>query len=108
MKILLDHNIPHDLRPLFPEDCEVYTVQYLGWADYEDDELLEAAVDAAFSVFITLDRNLPHQQDLVTCNLGVIVLAIHPSTSPHLKNQMDRVIEVLPRAASDLEIIVLE
>lgn len=30
MKILLDHNIPHELRPLFPEDHDVYTTQYRG------------------------------------------------------------------------------
>ena len=108
MTVLLDHNIPHDLRPLFPEDCEVYTVQYLGWADYEDDTLLEAAVAAAFSVFVTLDRNLPHQQDLAAYDLGVVVLAVHPSTPSHLERQIGRIIDALPRAAREQGMIVLE
>jgi hypothetical protein len=30
MMILLDHNIPHELRPLFPEDHDIYTTQCLG------------------------------------------------------------------------------
>jgi predicted nuclease of predicted toxin-antitoxin system len=41
MKVLLDHNVPHELRPLFPEEHDVYTAQYLGWADYEDDQPLQ-------------------------------------------------------------------
>ncbi|PSQ74758.1 MAG: hypothetical protein BRD34_00030 [Bacteroidetes bacterium QH_6_64_77] len=108
MKILLDHNIPHELRPLFPEDHDVYTTQYLGWSGYEDDQLLEAAVEASFSVVITLDRNLPHQQDLRAYDIGIIVLAVHPVTASHLEEQLDRVIEALPHAASERESVVLE
>lgn len=78
MKVLLDHNIPHSLRSEFPEGCDVYTAHYFGWTDYDDDELLEAAVEAAFSVFVTLDRNLPHQQNLSAYDIGVVVLGGHP------------------------------
>lgn len=107
MKILLDHNIPHSLRGEFPEDCEVYTAQYFGWADYDDDELLEAAVKAAFSVFITLDRNLSHQQDLDEYDIGVVILDVHPATPSHLRKHWSRVLEALPQAQSEKETIVL-
>lgn len=40
MKILLDHNMPHSLRPLLADDNEVYTTAYLGWLDPEHGRLL--------------------------------------------------------------------
>lgn len=107
MKVLLDHNVPHELRSLFPETHDVYTAQYLDWADHEDDELLRAAEEASFSVFVTLDRNLPNQQELHTYEIGIIILAVHPTTPVHLKRQMDRILDSLPRAAAG-EMIVLE
>lgn len=107
MKILLDHNIPHSLRGAFPEDCEVYTVHYFGWTDYDDDELLEAAVKAAFSVLVTLDRNLPHQQNLDEYEIGIFILGVHPATPSHLRKHWSRVWEALPQAASGKETVVL-
>jgi len=85
----------------------VYTTQYLGWSDYEDDELLTRAVDADFSVLVTLDRNLPHQQDVQAFDIGVVILAIHPTTPSHLKDQFSRLIEVLPEAARTQKVVVL-
>lgn len=62
MKVLLDHTIPHTLRPLLSDEHEVHTTKYLGWSDYEDHQLLTAAVEASFAALVTLDRSLPHQQ----------------------------------------------
>ena len=108
MKVLLDHNIPHDLRTLFPEEVEVYTAAFLGWADDEDALLLEKAVDNGFVVVVTLDSNLPHQQHLDTYDIGIVVLDIHPATPAHLKRQMSRVVEVLPQVASNRATVVLD
>lgn len=108
MKILLDHNIPHSLRPLLSGEHEVYTTEYLGWSDYEDNRLLEAAVDASFAAVVTLDRGLPHQQETRAYDLGIIVLDVHPTTPTHLKKHIDRVQKALPRAASEETVIVLE
>jgi predicted nuclease of predicted toxin-antitoxin system len=107
VKVLLDHNVPHELRSHFPETHDVYTAQYLGWADHEDDELLRAAEEASVSVFVTLDRNLPNQQPLYKYDVGVIILAVHPTTPVHLTRQMDRLLDALPRAASG-EVVVLD
>ena len=107
MKVLLDHNIPHELRTLFPDDHEVYTTQYLGWSDCEDDELLTRAVDADFSVLVTLDRNLLHQQEVQAFDIGIIIFAIHPTTPSHLKSQFSRLIEALPEAVRGKKAVVL-
>jgi predicted nuclease of predicted toxin-antitoxin system len=108
MKVLLDHNIPHSLRPLLSGDNEVYTTAYLGWSDYEDDRLLQAAMEASFAAVVTLDRGLPHQQETRAYDLGIVVLAVHPTTPAHLKRHIDRVQKAVPRAASEQTVIVLE
>ncbi len=108
MKVLLDHNIPHALRPLLSDDHEVYTTKYLGWSDYEDDHLLRAAAEASFAALLTLDRSLPHQQETQAYPLGIVVLNVHPTTPAHLKKHIDRVQKALPRAASEQSVIVLE
>jgi hypothetical protein len=30
MRVLLDHDVPHDLRLKFPKECEVVTAHYQG------------------------------------------------------------------------------
>ncbi len=108
MKVLLDHNIPHALRPLLSDAHEVYTTEYLGWSDYEDDRLLASAVEASVAAIVTLDRSLPHQQETRAYALGIVVLAVHPTTPAHLTTHMDRLRTALPRAASEQTVIVLE
>jgi len=108
MKVVLDHTIPQALRPLLSGEHEVHTTKYLGWSDYEDHQLLTAAVEASFAALVTLDRSLPHQQETQASPLGIIVLDVHPTTPAHLKTHMDRVQKAVPRAGSDQSVIVLE
>ena len=95
MKVLLDHNIPHALRSHFPDECEVYTAQYLGWQDYEDDRLLSTAIEHGFSLLVTLDTNLKDQQPLGHWSIGVIIFDIHPATPPHFVRRMQDIRSVL-------------
>jgi predicted nuclease of predicted toxin-antitoxin system len=51
----------------------VKTVPQMGWAGIKDGELLGLA-EQEFDVFITVDRNLPFQQNLTILDLVVLVL----------------------------------
>lgn len=73
MKILLDENLPHDLRNELPGH-DVFTVQYMGWRGIKNGALLTEAATAGFDAFVTVDKNLPHQQNLATLPLAVVVL----------------------------------
>jgi hypothetical protein len=42
LKVLLDENIPHDLRPDLRHH-DTFTAAYLGWAGLKNGELLDAA-----------------------------------------------------------------
>jgi predicted nuclease of predicted toxin-antitoxin system len=78
MKILLDENIPHDLRHFLPGH-EVLTVAYMGWHSLENGTLLKAAADGGFDVMLTKDSGVEYEQHL--SDLPVSVLVIRAKTN---------------------------
>lgn len=73
-RVLLDENLPRLLKRELP-DVEVQTVAEAGWAGTKNGQLLRRA-EGVFDVFVTADRNLPHQHTLETLELGIVVLAV--------------------------------
>jgi len=73
MKVLLDENLPHQLRTNLPGH-DASTVRYLGWHGLKNGELMRAAESAGFEVFITSDQNLSYQQNLRDRSIGVVTL----------------------------------
>ena len=45
-----------------------------GWSDLSNGELLKAAEEAGYHVFITTDQNLRYQQNLSERSLAIVVL----------------------------------
>lgn len=73
MRVLLDEQLPRQLAwHLVGHD--VRTVQQQSWAGLKNGALLNAAEGAGFSVLVTGDQNLEHQQNLTKRALGVVVL----------------------------------
>ena len=72
-RVLLDENLPHLLKRELSE-FDVSTVSDAGWAGTKNGRLLRLA-EGTFDVFLTADRNLPHQQTLGALDLGFVVLA---------------------------------
>ncbi len=60
MKVLLDEDVPHDLRPRL-SGHEVYTARHLGWDGVKNGALLKLAEEAGFAVFVTADQKLSYQ-----------------------------------------------
>ena len=73
MRILLDENLDWRLSRHLPEQ-EVDSVAYIGWFGTKNGALLLKAVDAGYDVFLTMDGNLPYQQNLSVHGLAVIAL----------------------------------
>ncbi len=72
MRVILDECLPRRLgAKLVGHD--VTTVPQAGWAGVTNGELL-ARIDRRFDVFITIDRNLPSQQQIGMRSFGVVVL----------------------------------
>jgi predicted nuclease of predicted toxin-antitoxin system len=72
MRLLLDESVPSRLRRALP-DHEVRTVGEMGWSGVKNGKLLALAA-TAFDAFVTVDKNLPYQQNLSTLPVAVIVL----------------------------------
>lgn len=51
----------------------MFSVSYRGWQGKENGELLRIAANE-FDAFITMDRGIPHQQNLGEINIGIILL----------------------------------
>jgi hypothetical protein len=67
MKLLLDENLPHRLRPLLVGH-EVFTVAYMQWAGIENGALLALAAANGFDALITKDNGMPYERR-ITCVL---------------------------------------
>src|SRR6266446_10443807 len=63
MKILLDECLPKDLKNEFPGH-DVRTVREMKWDGKLNGELLSLIIKHQFEVFVTIDSNLKHQQNL--------------------------------------------
>ena len=74
MKILLDENLPKQLKADFGPDYDVRTVRDMGWMGKKNGELLGLIVFNGFDLFITIDKNLRHQQNLDRFELKIFLL----------------------------------
>jgi predicted nuclease of predicted toxin-antitoxin system len=85
LRVLLDENVPHDLRS-FLYQHDVVTVAYAGFAGLKNGELLATAERAAFEVLVTGDKTLHHEQNLVGRPIAVVALSAvnWPVIEPHI------------------------
>jgi predicted nuclease of predicted toxin-antitoxin system len=72
MRLLLDESVPSRLRRSLPNHM-VRTVGEMGWSGVKNGKLFALAA-GDFEVFITVDKNLPYQQNLATLPIAVVVL----------------------------------
>ena len=72
MRVLLDENIPADRAPELT-GYEVETVSRLGWVGITNGELLRRA-RGLFDALVTMDQNLPFQQNLTAAVVGVVLV----------------------------------
>ena len=74
MRVLLDECVNPRVREAFPNH-EIQTVQSMGWAGITNGKLI-ALAQQSFDVFVTVDQNLEHQQNLPKLKLGLIVVTV--------------------------------
>lgn len=94
MRVLLDENLPHQLRELFENNIEVVTVRYRGWQGKENGELLRIAANE-FDAFITMDQGIPNQQNLSEIKIGIILLEAESNRFEDLATLIPQVNTVL-------------
>jgi len=96
MKILLDESLPRKLRNDFGLEHEVWTVRDKKWLGKKNGELLRLIIDDGFDVFVTVDRNLPYQQNLDFLPFKIAVLCAKNNRWETLKELLPKLFETLP------------
>ncbi len=93
MRLLLDESLPRKLKGrLAPH--EVRTVPEMGWASKTNGELLRLA-EQQFEVFLTADQKLPHQQNLPTFRIAVVVFAAVSNRLRDIQPLVPKALEIL-------------
>ena len=87
MRLLLDECVPARLRKALSAH-QVSTVVQQGWSGAKNGKLLALAA-TKFDVFITVDKNLPYQQNTSTLPVTVVVLDA-------ISNELDYLLPLIP------------
>jgi hypothetical protein len=73
VKLLLDECVTRYVKRDLPRH-EVHTVEEAGFKGLENGELLRAA-SGTYDVLVTVDQNLPYQQNVDGLDIAILVLA---------------------------------
>ena len=96
MRIILDECLPARLRRDLPGH-EVQTVPRAGWASVKNGKLLRLIADSGnFDIFLTMDKNLPHQQSLQDLPFAVVVLRARSNRFEDTHPLMPEILRRLP------------
>ena len=82
MRLLLDECVPARLKRAL-RSHQVSTVVQEGWSGVKNGKLLALAA-SAFDAFITVDKNLPYQQNTASLPVAVLVLDAVSNELPYL------------------------
>ena len=94
MNVLLDECVDWRLsRDLAGHDIK--TARQMGWAMIKNGDLLSLA-EKHFDVFVTVDRNLSFQQNLVSFTIAVVVLRARTNRLTDLRPLVPKLLAVLP------------
>jgi len=94
MRLLLDESVPRKLRFALAKH-DVRTVVEMGWSGRKNGELLSLAA-AEFDVFVTVDKNLPYQQNESALPIAVVVLDA-------LSNELSSLLPLVPALERKLD-----
>jgi predicted nuclease of predicted toxin-antitoxin system len=94
MKVLLDENLPLDLRHLLLGH-DVFTADYMGWKGLENGDLLAAAAEQGFDVVISKDSGIEHQHNQEKLPTSVLLLRAATNKIDDLRPLVSAVLDAL-------------
>ncbi len=95
MKLLLDENLPHDLRHQIPNH-DVFTVTYMGWNGTKNGDLLRLAAAEGFDALITMDVGISYQQSAAPLAAALIVIEA-------VSNDIHDLLPIVPKLLAALD-----
>ena len=94
MKLLLDENLPHELRPLI-SDHDVFTVAFMGYRGLANGELLKRAAADGFDAMLSLDSGLEQQRNLRTLPCAIVLIRARSNRIADLSPLVPKIIDAL-------------
>ncbi len=95
MKVLLDENLPHELRQLFLP-YQAFTIAYMKWGGLKNGTLRQHAANENLDAFISMDKGVQYQQNLAALPCAVIILRAR-------SNDLDEIRPLIGALLVDLE-----
>ena len=94
MRLLLDECVPRPLlRDLTTHDA--HHVVDMGWSSKRNGELLKLMVGDRFETLLTVDQNLPFQQNLRASGIGVVLVVVRTNRVKELRVLIPQILEAL-------------
>ena len=106
MKILLDENLPKKIKTGFGSKFEIFTVGEMGWNGKKNGELLGLMTINGFDTFVTIDKNLKHQQNVERFPLQLFILNAPNNTLKTLGPYIEKLKNVLIEKVKDSIVVI--
>lgn len=105
MRLLIDECVDERPRHEFlNHDCQ--TARFAGFAGFTNGNLLLAAEAAGFDAIITVDQNIPHQQNLQNRRIAIVILRASTNRLEDLKQTIPAVLTTLAAIRAGEVVIV--
>jgi len=106
MRLLLDECLPADLADALAGH-DVTTVRQMHWLGFENGRLLKLIADSEkFGAFVTVDKNLPHQQNLRALPFAIAVLRVRSTRVPDVLALAPELLRQLPECRPGQALVV--
>ena len=106
MRVLLDEQLDWRLGRSFGEGFKVETVARRGWRGKKNGELLALMEEAGFDALVTIDKGIPHQQNLSRYAVAVVSLDARTTrlqdTVPIVEGNLEKIRSARPGKATRL------
>jgi hypothetical protein len=83
VKILFDHNVDRRFRKHLPTHF-VRTTREIGCDRLKNGELILAAFDSGFDVFLSIDKNIEREHNLLKVPIPIVILDSLSNALPYL------------------------
>ncbi|MBX3361438.1 MAG: DUF5615 family PIN-like protein [Phycisphaeraceae bacterium] len=94
MKLLLDENLPHDLRH-FMAGHECFTVAFMGWRGVENGHLLAKAAENGFDVVLTKDTGVAYQQNIKDLPVALLIIKAKSNALDDIRPLVPAILDAL-------------
>ena len=105
MRVLFDQATPVPIRSFLTGHI-VSTAAHEGWVRLQNGDLLSAAEAAGFEVFLTTDKNIRYQQNLISRKIAIVLIRTQqwPDLKPHVQLVVAAVNAAKPGTYVEVEI----